>query len=168
MVSARHLLYRLCFALLFPLSVYDLDVKMTTIDTEGAFCLIIFSLQQVKAIESGQGFVSTLFHVAVSDVYIFLISAIMRLQAGHHNTKRASIGHMFYRYVDGFLSCLKCYVENFDEDDITHFNEAVTQSKFQVHINPLEHKAPPTINCEIKDRVFNILFRQEKLGYSQG
>uniref|UniRef100_A0A0W0EW73 Uncharacterized protein n=1 Tax=Moniliophthora roreri TaxID=221103 RepID=A0A0W0EW73_MONRR len=83
-------------------------------------------------------------------------------------TKRASIGHMFYRYVDGFLSCLKCYVENFDEDDITHFNEAVTQSKFQVHINPLEHKAPPTINCEIKDRVFNILFRQEKLGYSQG
>ncbi|KAK7046134.1 hypothetical protein VNI00_007137 [Paramarasmius palmivorus] len=85
-----------------------------------------------------------------------------------YNTDESnSIGGMFYRYVDGFLSCLKQYIERFGDDGKDHFNAAVTQSELQVHVNRLGDKAP-TIDCQITDGVFSILFHQEKLGYSQG
>ncbi|KAK7060760.1 hypothetical protein VNI00_000492 [Paramarasmius palmivorus] len=84
----------------------------------------------------------------------------------YNTDERQSIGGMFYRYVDGFLSCLKRYIENFGDDGKTHFTEAVTQNELQVHVNPLGDKAP-TVDCEIKDGAFIILFHHEKLGYNQ-
>ncbi|ESK83380.1 hypothetical protein Moror_15647 [Moniliophthora roreri MCA 2997] len=84
----------------------------------------------------------------------------------YNTDARQSIGGMFYRYVDGFLSCLKRYIDNFDDDGRVHFNEAVSQSELQIHVNPLGDKAP-TIDCDIKDGIFNILFHHENLGYNQ-
>ncbi|KAG6864214.1 hypothetical protein C0991_011524 [Blastosporella zonata] len=76
--------------------------------------------------------------------------------------------HPFFdSYVEGFVDALKWYVEKYGDEGKTHFNEAVTQSELSVNVNELGDKAT-TINADVKDGVFRILFHHTKLGYNQG
>ncbi|KAG6915223.1 hypothetical protein DXG01_012642 [Tephrocybe rancida] len=74
--------------------------------------------------------------------------------------------HLFTSYVEGFIEALKWYIEKFGDEGKTHFNEAVTQSELTLNANELGDKAE-TIDADVKDGVFRILFNHTKLGYNQ-
>ncbi|KAJ7078815.1 hypothetical protein C8R43DRAFT_1177826 [Mycena crocata] len=50
---------------------------------------------------------------------------------------------------------------------LTFFNEAVTQSKLTLAVNPLGDKPGETITSDVKDGVYRILFRRDRLVYNQ-
>ncbi|KAL0568175.1 hypothetical protein V5O48_013812 [Marasmius crinis-equi] len=84
----------------------------------------------------------------------------------YNTDDRASAGGVLFRYVDGFLTCLKEYLNTYGDDGKDHFNNAVSKSELQVHVNPLGDKAP-TIDCTVNEGVFVVLFHHQKLGYNQ-
>ncbi|KAJ2925368.1 hypothetical protein H1R20_g11663, partial [Candolleomyces eurysporus] len=71
-----------------------------------------------------------------------------------------------WAYVDGFISGLKNFLENYEDEGKTYFNKVVTQSELTVAVNPQGDDAQ-TISADIKDGVFRILFKHDKLGYNQ-
>ncbi|KAJ6591467.1 hypothetical protein DFH09DRAFT_176053 [Mycena vulgaris] len=77
-----------------------------------------------------------------------------------------SAGTCFSGYVEGFISALKTFMTKFDENGKSFFNEAVTQSELTLAVNPLGDKGE-TITSEVKDGVYRILFRHDRLGYNQ-
>ncbi|KAG6813507.1 hypothetical protein H0H93_013364 [Arthromyces matolae] len=52
----------------------------------------------------------------------------------------ASVGAMFKRYVDGFITALKGYLDKFGDEGKTHFNDAVTKSELTLNVNELGDK----------------------------
>ncbi|KAJ7334268.1 hypothetical protein DFH08DRAFT_303266 [Mycena albidolilacea] len=54
----------------------------------------------------------------------------------------------------------------FDENGKSFFNEAVTQSELTLTVNPLGDKGE-TISSAVKDGVYCIMFRHDRLGYNQ-
>ncbi|KAG6854500.1 hypothetical protein C0991_006102 [Blastosporella zonata] len=78
----------------------------------------------------------------------------------------SSVGAMLKRYVEGFISALKWYLDKFGDEGKVHFNDAVTKSELTVNVNELGDKGD-TISADVKDGVFRILFHQDKLGYNQ-
>jgi len=85
----------------------------------------------------------------------------------YNKDERSSIGGTLYRYLDGFTDAVRWYVEKFGDIGKEHFNDAVTQHELTVAVNPIGDKAP-TIDCEIKDGVFRILFNHQSLGSNTG
>ncbi|KAG7090667.1 hypothetical protein E1B28_009766 [Marasmius oreades] len=86
--------------------------------------------------------------------------------AYNDDTSSFRAGSVMTGYVDGFISCLKRFIEKYEDEGKTHFNSAVTESELKVGVNPLGDKAP-TIDCAVKDGVFWILFHHTSLGYNQ-
>jgi len=77
-----------------------------------------------------------------------------------------SAGTCFTGYVEGFISALKTFMTKFDDNGKAFFNEAVTQSELTLAVNPLGDKGD-TITSEVKEGVYRILFRHDRLGYNQ-
>ncbi|KAF7356514.1 hypothetical protein MVEN_00984900 [Mycena venus] len=77
-----------------------------------------------------------------------------------------SAGTCFSGYVEGFISALKNFMNKYDDNGKAFFNEAVTQSELTLTVNPLGDKGE-TINSAVKDGVYQILFRHDRLGYNQ-
>ncbi|KAJ6619864.1 hypothetical protein B0H10DRAFT_1126131 [Mycena sp. CBHHK59/15] len=75
-------------------------------------------------------------------------------------------GTCFSGYVEGFIYALKSFMEKYEDNGKTFFNEAVTQSELTLTVNPLGDKGE-TITSEVKDGVYHILFRHDRLGYNQ-
>ncbi|KAJ7130620.1 hypothetical protein C8R44DRAFT_66680 [Mycena epipterygia] len=75
-------------------------------------------------------------------------------------------GTCFSGYVEGFISALKTFMEKFEDHGKAFFNEAVTQSELTLRVNLLGDKGE-TITSEVKDGVYCILFRHDRLGYNQ-
>ncbi|KAL0574548.1 hypothetical protein V5O48_007411 [Marasmius crinis-equi] len=86
--------------------------------------------------------------------------------AYNEDTSNTRAGSVFEGYVNGFIYCLKRYVEKYEDEGKSHFNAAVTESELKVGVNGLGDKAP-TIDCAVKDGVFWILFHPTSLGYNQ-
>ncbi|TFK32333.1 hypothetical protein BDQ12DRAFT_773579 [Crucibulum laeve] len=78
----------------------------------------------------------------------------------------SSAGGTFSGYVEGFISALKGYLEKYGDEGKSYFNSAVTQSELALVVNSLADEAE-TISADVKDGVFRILFRQDRLGYNQ-
>ncbi|KAF6764283.1 hypothetical protein DFP72DRAFT_419398 [Ephemerocybe angulata] len=78
----------------------------------------------------------------------------------------SSAGSIFAGYAEGFVSGLKSYLEYYEDLGKDYFNKAVTQSEVTLNANPLGDEGE-TITADIKDGVFRILFRHDKLGYNQ-
>ncbi|KAJ7091435.1 hypothetical protein B0H15DRAFT_778055 [Mycena belliarum] len=76
-----------------------------------------------------------------------------------------SAGTCFSGYVEGFISALQAFMTKFEDNGKTFFNEAVTQSELTIAVNLLGDKGD-TINSEVKDGVYRILFRHDRLGYN--
>ncbi|KAF7356513.1 hypothetical protein MVEN_00984800 [Mycena venus] len=68
-----------------------------------------------------------------------------------------SAGTCFAGYVEGFISALKNFINKYEENGKTYFNNAV---------NPLGEKGE-TISSDVQEGVFRILFRHDRLGYNQ-
>ncbi|KAJ7838024.1 hypothetical protein B0H14DRAFT_2361997 [Mycena olivaceomarginata] len=77
-----------------------------------------------------------------------------------------SAGTCFSGYVEGFISALKTFMNKFDDNGKAYFNEAVTQSELTLTVNPLGDKGE-TITSAVKDGVYCIMFRHDRLGYNQ-
>ncbi|KAJ7782065.1 hypothetical protein DFH07DRAFT_765040 [Mycena maculata] len=77
-----------------------------------------------------------------------------------------SAGTCFSAYVEGFISALQSFMEKFEDNGKTFFNEAVTQSELTLSVNLLGDKGE-TITSEVRDGVYHILFRHDRLGYNQ-
>ncbi|KAJ7622756.1 hypothetical protein DFH06DRAFT_1105004 [Mycena polygramma] len=77
-----------------------------------------------------------------------------------------SAGYCFSAYVEGFISALKNFMTKYEDNGKTFFNEAVTQSELTLAVNILGDKGE-TINSEVKDGVYRILFRHDRLGCNQ-
>ncbi|KAK7025224.1 hypothetical protein R3P38DRAFT_1064194 [Favolaschia claudopus] len=77
-----------------------------------------------------------------------------------------SAGTCFSGYVEGFISALKNFMTKYDDNGKSFFNEAVTQSELTLAVNPNGDKGE-TINSAVKDGVYQILFRHDRLGYNQ-
>ncbi|KAJ7696572.1 hypothetical protein B0H17DRAFT_1198083 [Mycena rosella] len=77
-----------------------------------------------------------------------------------------SAGTCFSGYVEGFISALKNFMDKFDDNGKAFFNEAVTQAELTLAVNLLGDKGE-TITSEVKDGVYRILFRHDRLGYNQ-
>jgi len=77
-----------------------------------------------------------------------------------------SAGTCFAGYVEGFISALKNFMSKYEENGKTFFNGAVTQSELTLTVNPLGDKGE-TITSDVKDGVYRILFRHDRLGYNQ-
>ncbi|KAJ6503783.1 hypothetical protein C8R45DRAFT_818142 [Mycena sanguinolenta] len=77
-----------------------------------------------------------------------------------------SAGRCFSAYVEGFISALKAFMEKFKDNGKTYFNDAVTQSELTITVNPLGDKGN-TIDSAVKDGVYCILFRHDRLGCNQ-
>ncbi|KAJ7931671.1 hypothetical protein B0H13DRAFT_1593972 [Mycena leptocephala] len=78
----------------------------------------------------------------------------------------SSAGTCFAGYVEGFISALKTFMNKFDDNGKSFFNEAVTQSELTLVVNPLGDKGD-TISSDVKEGVYRILFRHDRLGYNQ-
>ncbi|KAJ6558308.1 hypothetical protein B0H19DRAFT_946078 [Mycena capillaripes] len=77
-----------------------------------------------------------------------------------------SAGTCFSGYVEGFISALTNYTKKYDENGKIHFNETVNQSELTLGVN-LKGDNGETINSEVKDGVYRILFRHDRLGCNQ-
>ncbi|KAF8216607.1 hypothetical protein K438DRAFT_1703635 [Mycena galopus ATCC 62051] len=75
-------------------------------------------------------------------------------------------GSCFSGYVEGFISALKNFMTKFEDNGKSYFNEAVTQSELTLTVNLLGDKGE-TIDSAVKDGVYQILFRHDRLGYNQ-
>ncbi|KAF7343771.1 hypothetical protein MSAN_01958100 [Mycena sanguinolenta] len=75
-------------------------------------------------------------------------------------------GRCFSAYVEGFICALTEFMTNFKDNGKTYFNEAVTQSELTITVNPLGDKGN-TIDSAVKDGVYCILFRHDRLGCNQ-
>ncbi|KAF5367951.1 hypothetical protein D9758_004511 [Tetrapyrgos nigripes] len=81
------------------------------------------------------------------------------------DSNSTNCGGTLKNYATGFIYCLKSFINKYGDEGKDHFNGAVTQCEISVGVNPLGDKAP-TINCEVKDGVFWILFNHTSLGYN--
>ncbi|KAJ7281441.1 hypothetical protein C8J57DRAFT_1056916 [Mycena rebaudengoi] len=97
------------------------------------------------------------------DFHININAAEVWAYAEADNT---SAGTCFSGYVEGFISALQRFVEKYEEHGKTFFNEAVAQSELTLAVHPLGDKGE-TIAAEVKDGVYRILFRHDRLGYNQ-
>ncbi|KAJ6581612.1 hypothetical protein B0H19DRAFT_514034 [Mycena capillaripes] len=77
-----------------------------------------------------------------------------------------STGTCFSGYVEGFISALKSFIDKYEENGKTYFNEAVAQSELTLTVNPLGDQGD-TISSDVKEGVYRILFRHDRLGYNQ-
>jgi len=75
-------------------------------------------------------------------------------------------GSTFTGYIDGFISALKSYVDRFGDLGKEYFKNAVTKGELTVTVNELGASAD-TIAADVKDGVFRILFKEDRLGYNQ-
>ncbi|KAJ7255509.1 hypothetical protein B0H12DRAFT_535567 [Mycena haematopus] len=74
-------------------------------------------------------------------------------------------GSCFSGYVEGFISALKSFIEKYEDNGKKFFNEAVTQSELTLTVNTLGDKGE-TIDSAVKNGVYCILFRHDRLGYN--
>ncbi|KAJ7043704.1 hypothetical protein C8F04DRAFT_943788 [Mycena alexandri] len=98
------------------------------------------------------------------DMTININAAEVWAYADESNT---SAGTTFAGYVEGFVSALEEFMKKFDENGKSFFNEAVTQSELTLTVNPLGDKGD-TIAADVKDGVYRILFKHDRLGYNMG
>jgi len=72
----------------------------------------------------------------------------------------------FNGYMDGLIDGLNWYIDEYEDDGKTHFNDAVSKSEITLTV---DMKGPDGQVCsaDIKDGVFRILFRHDSLGYNQ-
>ncbi|KAG6855471.1 hypothetical protein H0H87_002368 [Tephrocybe sp. NHM501043] len=78
----------------------------------------------------------------------------------------SSVGAMFKRYVEDYISALEAYLEKFGDEGKIHFLEAVSRFELTLPVNELGDQET-TISADIKDGVFRILFHHERLGYNK-
>ncbi|KAG6828264.1 hypothetical protein H0H92_008607 [Tricholoma furcatifolium] len=83
----------------------------------------------------------------------------------YSTSTNSSAGGMFKRYVEGFISAIKWYLDKFGDEGKNYFNEAVVKAELTLHVNELGDKGE-TISADIKDGTFRILFNHERLGYN--
>ncbi|KAF7309894.1 hypothetical protein MIND_00361700 [Mycena indigotica] len=70
------------------------------------------------------------------------------------------------RYIEGFISGIESFISKYEDNGKTYFNEAVTQAEITLTVNILGDKAE-TLSADVKDGVYRILFRHDRLGYNQ-
>ena len=70
------------------------------------------------------------------------------------------------RYAEGFVECLKRFIDTYEDEGKAHFNAAVTESELKLGVNPLGDNAP-YIDCTVKDGALWILFQHTSLGSNQ-
>ncbi|KAJ7504296.1 hypothetical protein B0H11DRAFT_1709984 [Mycena galericulata] len=78
-------------------------------------------------------------------------------------------GTCFSGYVEGFISALKSFMEKYEDNGKAFFNEAVTQSELTLSASPVNLLGDKgeTISSEVRNGVYHILFRFDRLGYNQ-
>ncbi|KAF8182071.1 hypothetical protein BJ912DRAFT_1124812 [Pholiota molesta] len=77
----------------------------------------------------------------------------------------ASVGTLLAGYIDGFIDALTSYTRNFEDVGKEYFKNVVTESKLTVTVNDHGEKAN-TIDADVKDGVFRILFNHSQFGYN--
>ncbi|KAJ7130699.1 hypothetical protein C8R46DRAFT_924784 [Mycena filopes] len=97
------------------------------------------------------------------DMTININAAEVWAYAEESNT---SAGTCFSGYVEGFISALQDFMKKYEDNGKSFFNEAVTQSELTLTVNPNGDKGE-TITADVKDGVYRILFRHDRLGYNQ-
>ncbi|PPQ84120.1 hypothetical protein CVT25_003333 [Psilocybe cyanescens] len=75
-------------------------------------------------------------------------------------------GSTFTGYIDGFINGIKAFVDKYGDLGKEYFQNAVSEAQLTVTVNELGDGAP-TIDADVKDGVFRILFNQGRLGYNQ-
>ncbi|KAH9478624.1 hypothetical protein JR316_0009081 [Psilocybe cubensis] len=75
-------------------------------------------------------------------------------------------GRTFTGYIEGFINGIKTFVEKYGDLGKEYFQNAVTEGQLTVTVNELGDAAP-TIDADVKDGVFRILFKDSRLGYNQ-
>ncbi|KAJ7066525.1 hypothetical protein C8F01DRAFT_705007 [Mycena amicta] len=77
-----------------------------------------------------------------------------------------SAGTCFKGYMEGFISGLEGFITKYEDNGKTYFNDAVKQSEITLTVDPRGDKGE-TLSAEVKDGVYRILFRHDRLGYNQ-
>ncbi|CAK5283144.1 unnamed protein product [Mycena citricolor] len=77
-----------------------------------------------------------------------------------------SAGSCFNGYFEGFVTGLESFLKTYGDNGKQYFNDAVKQSEITLEVNPNGDKGE-TISADVKDGVYRILFRHDRLGYNQ-
>ncbi|KAF9476948.1 hypothetical protein BDN70DRAFT_862444 [Pholiota conissans] len=85
--------------------------------------------------------------------------------AAYADLTTPTLGYYFATYVDGFIYGLTNFAQSYDDIGKEYFKNAVSEAKITLNVNELGDKAP-TIDADVKDGVFRILFHHQKFGYN--
>ncbi|KAJ8091743.1 hypothetical protein PM082_020978 [Marasmius tenuissimus] len=82
------------------------------------------------------------------------------------DSNNTGAGRLLAGYVEGFIYCLKRFVETYEDEGKAHFNAAIAESELKLGVDPLGDDAP-YIGCTVKDGSLWILFQHTSLGSNQ-